>query len=695
MIRKRIITRILFVAFLTTFIFACRCSFLSKIGKKAETSPILAEWDGGNITENNFEKRLESIPEFYRPKQGFNVEQKQKFLKDYAIEEIFYIEAKEKGFDENENVKDNYNKNSAHIILNQYTQEEIRDKIKPTEPNLKKFYEEHKDKFFTQEPTATILHIQTSTLDSAKQALSELNEGVDFTETVAKYSNNDYIKKQGGKIANIRKGGYISTIGKSPELDSLIFSAELDKICEPIKFKDNYHIIKVIDRDTTKYKSFEVAKKDVERRYKTDKEKVLKEKLLEKLTKKYKVTLDTLAIKNIDFEKADTLESEANIQLIKSPFTEISFTVGDFAKDLLQMAEPRKQSLVTYKERKIYLTEKLRDNAMYYDAIKKGYEKNPKIEPELSRVKMVTVLREYYKSYIVDSTIVSEEDIRELYEKEKDEKYKIRPSCRIQQFVFNEKETVDYVLFKAKKAESNEELNELIKEYATYKTENGILGPVYETGSIPGLGKDTLYVTKIFETKVGEFSDVFQNRNGEYVFFKVLSYKPVTYKSFDTVSKEIKMSLFKKKQQERFENVKDVLTKKYNLKLYPEKLERKFPVDSLYKFAEEAMSHKGYYDAIRQYDEIIKYYKNGKDDYKATFMKGFIYSENLNNKKKAQEMFEKVLSYPEGELHESAKYMLMALKGEDDILEKINKATEQENEKSDLSPDISGAKTEK
>ncbi|MEA3476371.1 MAG: peptidyl-prolyl cis-trans isomerase [Candidatus Cloacimonadota bacterium] len=676
MIRKRIITRILFVAFLTTFIFACRCSFLSKIGKKVDTSPVLAEWEGGKITENDLEKRLESIPEFYRPKQGFSVEQKQKFLKDYTIEEIFYLEAKGKGFDKNENVKDDYNKNSTPIILNQYTQEEIQDKVKSTESNLMKFYNENKDKFFTQEPTATILHIQTSTLDSAKQALSKLAEGIDFTKVVNEYSTNNYSKEKGGKITKIRKGAYIPTIGKSPELDSLIFSAELDKICEPIKFKDNYHIIKVIDRDTTKYKPFEVAKKDVERRYKLKEENEIREKLIAKLIKKYDITLDSTAIKNIDFQKADTLESEANIQLIKSPFAETSFTVGDFAKDLLQMAEPRKQSLENYKARKMYLTGKLKNNAMYYDAIKKGYEKNPKIEPELSRLKMVMALREYYKSHIVDSTIVPEEEIREVYEKEKDVKYKIRPSCRIQQFVFNEKETADYVLFKAKKAESDEELNELIKEYATYKTKNGILGPVYETGSIPGLGKDPLYVTKIFETKVGEFSDVFQNRKSEYVFFKVLSYKPVTYKSFDSVSKEIKTSLFRKKQRERFENVKDILTKKYNLKIYPEKFEKKLPVDSLYKLAEEAMSHKGYNDAIYQYDQIIKYYKNGKDDYKATFMKGFIYSENLNNKKKAQRMFEKVLSYPKGELHESAEYMLKELKGEDDILEKINKAPE-------------------
>ena len=683
MINKRIITRILLIAFITTSIFACRCSFLSKIGKKADTSPVLVEWDGGNITENNFEKRLESIPEFYRPKEGYTLEQKQKMLNDYAIEEIFYIEAKEKGFDKSQNVIDYYNKYSTRTILNQYNKKKITDKINPTESNLKNFYEENKDKFFTQKPTATILHIQTSTLDSAKLALSELNQGVDFTKVVENYSTNDYSKKKGGKIANIRKDGYISSIGKSPELDSLIFSAELNEICEPIEFKDNYHIIKVIERDTSKYKQFEETKKDIERRYNTYKENELQEALSEKITKKYKVFLDTMAIKNIDFDKADTLESEANIMLINSAVEEISFTVGDFAQDLKEMAEPRRKSLENYKERKMYLTEKLKNNTMQYDAIKSGYEKDPEIEHELSRLKMISTLREYYKANVVDSTIVSEEDIRKVYEREKDKKYMIRPSCKIQQFVFNEKETADYILFRAKKAESEEELNELIKEYSTYKTKNGILGPIYETGSIPGHGKDTFYVTKIFETDVGEFSDVFQNMKNDYVFFKVLSYKPVTYTDFEKVSNEIERSLFTKKQKERFEKLKEIISAKYNLTLYPERLEKKLPVDSLYKIAEDAMSQKRYSSAIYQYDQIIKYYKNGIDDYKATFMKGFIYSENLNNKKKAEEMFEKVLTYPESELHASAEYMLKALRGEEDILEKINKIPEEEKQKTE------------
>ena len=683
MVNKKAETKILMVLLLTIFIFACKCSFFSKIGEKPDTSAILAEWDNGKITENEFEKRLESIPDSYKPKEGFNVERKQQILENYGIEEIFYIEAKEKEFDKNQNVLDYYDKYSINTILNQYNTKEIKDKIKPTESNLKKYYEENKDEFFTQKPTATIMHIQTPTADSAEIALSELRSGVDFQEVVEKYSNNDYTKKKDGKLTSVKKDSYISTIGKSPEIDSLIFSTKLNVICEPIKFKDNYHIIKVTERDMGKYKPFDEAKNDVEKRYQSEKENLLKNNLTKNLTKKYQVTLDTTAIKNINFQKADTVETEANIQLIISQVEEIAFTVGDFAKELKEMPEPRKQSLDSYEGRKQFLEYKLNNDIMYYDAIKKGYEKNPEIEDELARIKMIAALREYYKAYVVDSAIVTQEEIREVYDNEKDKKYSVRASSTIQQFVFPDRETADYVLFKAKNAESDEELNELINEYASYKTKNGILGPIYESGSISGLGKDTLYVQKIFETEVGDFSDIFQNMKNDYVFFKVISYTPKSYRDYDKISPEIERKLSAKKQEDRFESLKDIIIAKYNLKLYPERLEKKHPVDSLYKFAENAMSQKQYKSAIDFYDQIIKYYNNGKDDYKAIFMKGFIYSENLNDKKKAEEMFTKVLTFPEGELHASADYMLQALIGENDILDKINKISEEEKQQTD------------
>jgi len=169
------------------------------------------------------------------------------------------------------------------------------------------------------------------------------------------------------------------------------------------------------------------------------------------------------------------------------------------------------------------------------------------------------------------------------------------------------------------------------------------------------------------------------------VFFKVVEFTPKSYRNIDEVRNEIETNLMRKAQKDLFENLKTDIKQKYNLIVYADRLEEKLPVDSLFTLAEESMTQKNYARANYYYDKVIEDYQNGQDDYKAKFMKGFIYSEYLKNDAKAIEMFTEVLTYPkEGTeidttLHPSARYMLKALSGEEDILEKINQQSEQMN----------------
>lgn len=643
--------------------------------KPADTSTILAEWDGGKITEQELERRLEllieSLPPFYQPKEGFSIEDKQQFLKDFAIEEIFYLEAKKEGIDTTKAAISFYKMGSKPLILMQYQKENINDKILVSDVNLKTFYEENKDQYFTTLPKAVILHIETATIDSAKLAIDELKAGSEFVDVMERYSVNDYSKGRGGKII-VTQGKKISGIGESAILDSLIFSADIDAILGPIEVEDGYHIIKVVERDMAKYKPFDEVKNEVERLYSADKEAEIRKQLIDELASKYQTNLDTFALQRLDFTKADTSSRYAQTQLIRSPFPEISFTIKDFADEIYSMPEPRKQMLTSYESRKQYLIEIMHNNLMYYDALQKGYAEHPELREQLARIKMVGALREYFKRNVAEQVAVSDEEVREVYDKEKDEKYLIRASARIYQFAFDDKATAEEVYQKALNLKSEEEFAKLSEEYSASQTRGGRLGPIYEGGTIPGIGPDSVYVSKIFSTPEGEFSDIFRNARGEYVFFKVLSYKPASYQPFERIAPTIENRLYREKQEERFAKLQEQIKEKYNLVIYPEKLEKKLPIDSLYKLAEQKMAEERYSSALRYYDQIIKYYPNGKDDYKALFMKGFIYSEYLNNPAKAQEAFEKVLAYPEGDLHESARYMMNALQGKDDVMEMIS-----------------------
>ena len=653
--------------------------------KQKDKSQILAQWDGGTITEKIFNERLDQIPQFYRPRGGFTVEQKQKYLDDYSIEEIFYIEALSKGMENTQSAQEFYRQNAERVILDKYYQEQIKDKIKPTDTELTTFYEAHKDDFYKKSPTATLLYIETKTKENADAAYQELVSGKEFVEVMNVYTTNENLKKKGGLITNIRKGGYIPNIGRSEELDSLIFVAEINDIIPPIEFNDAFHIVKVTDIDLSTIRPYDEVEKDVSSRYASEKEQTLRKDILNKLFNKYNVSIDTLAVKDVNFEEADTSDIAGSIVLIASSDPELVYTAMDFAHEVSMFPMERKQLLQEANGKVDFINEKANNNLLYHDAMKKGYENHPEIADELRRAKMIGALREYYKQFVVDAAVVPEEELVKAYEADKEKRYVNKPHVKVQEFACENQVTADFLLFKAKEAQTPEELNALIKEYCVKTANDGMIGPIYEGGIIPGVGKDDLYLEKIFAVPEGSFSDVFEDVKGNWLFFKVIEFTPKSYRSIDDVRAELETNLMRKAQQDLFEKLKTEMRQKYNLLVYPDRLEEKLPVDSLFTIAEESMTQKNYARANYYYDKVIEEYPNGQDDYKAKFMKGFIYSEYLKNDTKAIEMFKEVLTYPrEGTqtdttLHPSARYMLKALTGEEDILEKINQQSKQMN----------------
>ncbi|OPX26873.1 MAG: hypothetical protein B1H05_01560 [Candidatus Cloacimonas sp. 4484_140] len=676
------LTRSLIIVSVLSILVLAGCE-LGEKGK--DKTQVLAQWDGGTITEKVFNERLDQIPQFYRPRGGFTVEQKQKYLDDYAIEEIFYIEALSKGMENTESAREFYRQNAERVILDKYYQEQIKDKIKPTNAELMAFYEAHKDDFYKKSPTATLLYIETKTKDNADKAYQELVAGKDFIEVMNEYSTNENIKKKGGKITNIRKGGYIPNIGRSEELDSLIFAAEVDDVIPPVELNNAFHVVKIADKDMSTIRPYEEVEKDVSNRYASEKEQALLKEIQDKLFKKYNISIDTLAVDEINFEEADSSDTAGSIVLIASSDPELVYTAKDFAHEVSMFPMERKQLLHEGNAKVDFINEKAKNSVMYRDAIKQGYEKHPEIADELRRAKMIGALREYYKQFVVDAAEVSEEDIVKVYEADKEKRYVNKPHVKVQEFACENQVTADFLLFKAKEAQTDEELNELVQEYCIKTKNDGLIGPIYEGGIIPGVGKDDRYLGKVFSVPEGSFSDVFEDVKGNWVFFKVVEFTPKSYRNIDDVRNEIETNLMRKAQKDLFENLKTEIRQKYNLVVYADRLEEKLPVDSLFTLAEGSMTQKNYARAIYYYDKVIEEYQNGQDDYKAKFMKGFIYSEYLKNDGKAIEMFEEVLAYPrEGvatdtTLHPSARYMLKALTGEEDILEKINQQSEQMN----------------
>jgi len=649
--------------------------------EKADQSPVLAKWDGGQITENDLEQKLKTIPSFYRPQGGFTTEQKKQFLEQYAVEEMFYDEAKAQGVDTLASIKDEYLQAAEGVVLDVYRQDMIDNKVKLSDKDLKEFYEEKKDKYFSISPQANILYIQTEKLETAQKARQALDQGKEFSEIVEKYATDDFVKRRKGKINNVHPGNRIPGVGSFPEVNEMIFSAQLDQINGPMEKGGKFHIFRVMEKNERKYKPYPEVKKQVENFAKNEKRQQIEEDLVDKLFEKYNVTVDTTLLEGVDMAKADTLESYGAQLLISSSNPEIEYTLKDLAEDIKSLSGRARQRYTNLRGKKMFVNRKALDLVMFEDALEKGYEDNPKIQNKLHRARMVPILREYYKRFVVDSVKISDEEIENLYEEIKEKEYSVRPMAKIRQFVCPDKETAEYLLHRAKKATSENELAELVQEYCTKTDRDGVVSPIYEEGTIPGHGRDSIFNAQIFKTEEGEFSEIFQDKEGNYMFLKVIDHTPKSYTPLEDVQDMVREKIDKKKQKQRFEELKEQIREKYNLQLMADKLDKKHPVDTLFSKADKAVADQKFHRALNYYDQIIKYYSDGKNDYRARFMKGFIYAENLNRPKKAVRLFNEVLEYPEYPdvpkedcaLHESARYMIDEIEGKSNLLEKIEK----------------------
>ena len=82
----------------------------------------------------------------------------------------------------------------------------------------------------------------------------------------------------------------------------------------------------------------------------------------------------------------------------------------------------------------------------------------------------------------------------------------------------------------------------------------------------------------------------------------------------------------------------------------------------LYTDAQNCSERGEFESALNTYERILELYPDSPRAYKAQFLIGFVYSENLKDQQKAMENYQKVIdNYPECDLADDARYMIEML----------------------------------
>jgi tetratricopeptide (TPR) repeat protein len=465
------------------------------------------------------------------------------------------------------------------------------------------------------------------------------------------------------RIADQVKNTYFSEYRKDLLKDAISFTDEEKRAY----FKENH--------DQYKDRTFEEAEKMIEAKLKPEKENAIIEKKREELFVKYNVIINYDILPQINTLAPDSNEVIMNEKIITSSNTLIDRNVGDLVEHLDILSKRVQISLRTDDGKKQYIDRLAKSDVFYLDALEKGYDKNPMLKATIEQIERNMALRTVYNKLVVESIDTSDKKLKEYYN-ENIKEFSSLAHRKIQTFGFETKKTATKMRKTVKKLikkKKDEEIKTLITDNSVYAKGDGILDHIYDNGIIPGMGKDQVYCDMVWDTDPKDLSKVFQNSKGIYVFFRILEDVVAIAKPFEEEKDRIKKTFMRTLSKEKFESVKQELETKYALVTYPDKMDVRLTAEEYFNKAEAAQKRRRFNDAIFYYDEVMKYHKNNKDDYKAMFMKGFLFAEELKDTEKAIALFEEFLTlYPEGDLSESAQYMLSSLKNKEDMIESID-----------------------
>ena len=270
---------------------------LTQTAPRQASGDILATVGDRIITLSEFQEGFNAVPPERR--QGATVEeQKEKALEDLVQMTLFSLESRAQKIDGEESIARTILNVTDSILAGEYYKREVLSKATVTEDEIKKYYDSHPDEF-TDSGGVRGRHIlikvdpNASPEDwanaeaMARNLRKEIDNGADFAKLARKTSDDGRTKGKGGDF------GYI-TREKMPEgFPDIVFSLEAGELSDPVKSPKGYHIIKVETKQPERIRTLDQVKGNLKRKLTEEKRKALFAQAIERLKKKYNVTMNT------------------------------------------------------------------------------------------------------------------------------------------------------------------------------------------------------------------------------------------------------------------------------------------------------------------------------------------------------------------------------------------------------------------
>ncbi len=246
-----------------------------------DSNQVLATVDTRKITKNDVDFVIKGLD----PQVTQNVnpsELRRNIVQELINQELFYLDAIENGYDNDEEFTTEIEKMKAGM-LKQYAVSKIFREITVSEDEIKDYYEQNKSQFVEPERVKAS-HILVDSEIKAASILKEIYNGLGFANAAEKYSSCPS-KSQGGNLGYFSKGMMV------PEFEKVAFETDVYQIGGPVETQFGFHLIQVVDKQPAKPQEFEDAKDQIAKFIFSKKQEEIFFKKINELKGKYTVKM--------------------------------------------------------------------------------------------------------------------------------------------------------------------------------------------------------------------------------------------------------------------------------------------------------------------------------------------------------------------------------------------------------------------
>ncbi|MEF9952495.1 MAG: peptidylprolyl isomerase [Clostridium sp.] len=214
---------------------------------------VLAVVNGREITEADLQAALEKFP----PERRTQLESEdgmKYLLEQVASWELLYAYAVEQGIENRDEYKVQI-EDAKRGILSQIAINDTLSEVKISDDEVSEYYEANKDNF-ADAPQVRASHILVDSEEKANEIISEIKDGLSFTEAAKKYSSCPS-GAQGGSLGSFGRGMMV------PEFEEAAFALGLGEVSAPVQTQFGYHVILVEEKLPERVKSLEEVKPQI------------------------------------------------------------------------------------------------------------------------------------------------------------------------------------------------------------------------------------------------------------------------------------------------------------------------------------------------------------------------------------------------------------------------------------------------